>query len=502
MMNRTIAPTRVAALLCALMLSFAAKAGANTIELELQRSADLQDWETVPLTPNQLTEDGKVRQPAGGSAGFFRQRITQVEAPEITPQQFAAIHDIVEAALTANEIPGILYGIKFPGQETLAFAQGVSNVDTEEPLQPDDRFRIGSASKTFIGMAALRLIQQGELGFEHSISDYLPPAVLSNYDRDSITIRMLLRHTTGVNNYTNIIDDWFFPYIENRTRIWTNEELVELINVRYAASPPEGGKVFDPGQGWFYSNTNTVLLGMIVEEITGQPIGQHITETFITPLGLADTFYPAPGESVIPGFFTSGYTNWADFTGEPSLPSTLEDVTVYDPSGVGPAGPMISTVADLCAWMEVIARNDEVIGDFRRGHIDWRYFTSFSGSTGGESTGSYGMNLAHEPDTNNNADYYIVGHRGQISGYDTAMMYLPDQEVALVLVCNRSLLFGEGLPTNALEVALNDIIEVLYPEMIAENQLEPAVTSLEAMSEGTAHPAVAPRFQGALNEYR
>lgn len=493
---------RLPTLLCGLIFFGAAICQGAEVELELQRSGDLQDWVPVVITPELLTKEGKVRQSIGAGSGFFRQHITEAETPTVSADQRVVIENIIDAALAANEIPGIVFGIKFPGQEPVVIARGVNDFDTENPMQEEARFRIGSASKTFIGMAALRLIQQGQLGFEQTVSHYLPESVLSNYDRDEITIRMLLRHTSGINNYTNIIYEWFFPYIEDRTRVWTDTELVELIDSRYADSTPDGGKVFDPGQGWYYSNTNTVLLGMIIEEITGETIGEHIIETFLTPLGLVHTVYPTPGESVIPGTAMRGFVNWADYTGETSLSTDFVEVTNYDASGVGAAGAMISTAADLCSWVEAIARSDELIGDYRRGHIDWRYFTSFSGGGEDASSGSYGMNLAHEPDPNNHANYFIVGHRGQIAGYDTAMMYLPEQEVAVVLACNRSLLVGEGLPLNALEVALNAIIGILYPEMIADNQLPASGSPMAPARMTEAEPRVPFfEFRGALNEY-
>ncbi len=394
----------------------------------------------------------------------------------LSEAQISAISTLVENALEAYDVPGAVVSIKFAGQPAWSAGYGFSELPSGENeegilMGPDDHFRIGSASKTFIGMAALRLINEKQLAFETRIHNHLDEAVLSNYAKDVITVRMLLQHTSGINNYTNIIGDWFMPYITDRTRVWTAEELVELINVRYDQAPAAGGKVFDPGAGWFYSNTNTVLLGMVIEDITGMPIWDYIHETFIEPLGLDNTLYPEPGDSTLPEPYARGYMNWANFTGEQSLPSDLLDVSIYDPTGVGAAGPMISTAADLATWMEAIVNNRNLIGDLRQSHIDWRYFISFSSTSPGESSGSYGMNLAHEPDFTNGANYYIIGHRGQISGYDTAMMYLPEQQVALVVACNRSLEVGQGLPTNALEVALNAIVAELYPELIANNLL-------------------------------
>ncbi len=428
-------------------------------------------------------------------------------ATVLTPAKKAAVQKIVDTAVAKYEIPGIMYAVKFLGEAPWTGASGVRDLATKEALTATDYIRIGSASKTFIGMAALRLIEQDKLEFETTIDRMLPADVLSNYDRKAITVRMLLSHTSGINNYTNYIEDWFFPYILDRTRLWTNEELVALVNSKF--SDPELGRVFTPGAGWYYSNTNTVLLGMIVEKVTGKPINQVIQDDFITPLGLTQTIYPTPGQSEMPATFARGYMNWANFTGEPSLPSTLLDVTTYDPSGVGPAGAMVSTVGDLSLWMEALAHNSVIGGgDLQRGHLDWKYFVSFAGGEPGASVGSYGMNMAHEPDPNNNADYWIVGHRGQLSGYDTAMMYLPELDVALVLACTRSLKFEDDWPQNALTAALNDVIGELFPELIAENKLSTSAvaspvtgTRSDKLLSVPATSFSAGRFNAPLTEY-
>lgn len=458
-----------------LILSINKNPTALGVVYTVEGSSDMANWSSsgmlvVSETASALTVADSVAL-TQTNRRFMRLNVALVDpiSGVLTWDSVATIRAVLDKSIAAYEIPGILYSVKTVGKDAWTDGRGVSNKSTGTPVDPNDRFRIGSASKTFVGMAALRLINQGRLGFEHPISTYLPTKVLNNYAKDQITIRMLLQHTSGINNYTNVIDDWFFPYIQNRKRIWTAEELVELINSRYAKPAADGGKLFDPGLKWTYSNTNTVLLGMIVEKITGVEIGRYIRENFIEPLGLKDTLYPAKGESEIPGQHLRGYMDWVNFLDEPSLPSGLLDVTVYDPTGVGAAGAMISTVRDLSVWMEAVVNNNDLIGDLRAGHVDWRYFQSLSSSTSmSPRPGTYGMKIAHEPDTTNNADYYIIGHRGQISGYDTAMMYLPEKEAAIVVVCNRSLKFGPGFPTNALGVALNQIVATVYPDLIVK----------------------------------
>jgi hypothetical protein len=103
--------------------------------------------------------------------------------------------------------------------------------------------------------------------------------------------------------------------------------------------------------------------------------------------------------------------------------------------------------------------------------------------------------MAHEPDSNNSADYWIVGHRGQISGYDTAMMYLPEQDAAIVVACTRSLKNAPGFPTNAATVALNGMVNILFPKLIADNKATIIVTRENAR---IGHPTAADVSQDPL----
>ena len=423
----------------------------------------------------------------------------------LSPTVKANIQNLLDAAVTNYCIPGLSLAIKFFGEEPYVAAAGSRNLlgDPEllvpgDPMTTDARVRIGSATKTFTGMSAIKLISEEKLWLDQSLDTVLPSItnVLTYYETSKMTVRMLLEHTSGIASYTEF-DEWLLDYVNNRTSVWTDVELMTLVNqgndpanTNTLSFPPQTGT---PGENWSYSNSGFVLLGMIVESITGTNIAQYIRDAFIGPLGLTDTFYPDPGETTIPGTFASGYMNWANFFGLSFLPDTLRDVTVYEASGVGAAGTMISTPSDLARWIEAIATDEVGFGEYNPGtHYSWRLYKSAQPQTDWFGATSYGLALAHESDPNNNANYEIYGHRGQLAGYDTAMQVLPDQEVALVLVCNRSLknaAMGEpALPSNAGAVALNDIIAEMYPDLIADNQLPSSGTELQQRRDVTDSP--------------
>ena len=145
------------------------------------------------------------------------------------------------------------------------------------------------------------------------------------------------------------------------------------------------------------------------------------------------------------------------------------DVTEYDTTGVGSAGAMISTPEDLCKWLEAIETDAVGLAEYNPAKQPWRQWMAFQPQSSWSGLTVFGLGLAHEADTANGADYYNYAHRGQISGYDTAMITLPQKGVSLSLICNRSL--ESGGPSNAAEVALNDIIALLFPDLITDNPL-------------------------------
>lgn len=428
----------------------------------------------VTLDPGAYTA---VVSSADGSTGVALLEVYELPTGSgavLTTENQTKIQQLVDKALRDYEIPGILYSVKFVGEPVWSQARGLRDRSTSAALQPDDHFRIGSASKTFVGMAAFKALQEKRIGLESTIDRLLPTDVLNNYPKNQITVRMLLSHTSGINSYTNFIEDWFIPYIFDRTRVWTDRELIQLVNAKF--KDPQLGQIATPGAAWSYSNTNTVILGLILEQLYGKPIRQLIQEWFISPLGLTKTIYPASGESTMPEPYARGYMNWANYVDEPSLPNTDRDVSQYDPSGVGAAGAIVSTVGDLAKWIEAMAQLDLGSSSYRRGHFDWKFFTGFGSGTSTPAYGqsSYGLHLAHEPDSTNSADYWIVGHRGQISGYDTAMMYLPEYDCAIVVACTRSLKNAPGFPTNAATVALNGMVNILFPRLITDHKTQPA----------------------------
>ncbi|MGE7647283.1 serine hydrolase domain-containing protein [Peribacillus frigoritolerans] len=224
--------------------------------------------------------------------------------------------------------PGILVKTS-EGGKTWSYAAGIADLSTKKPMKTDFRFRIGSVTKTFTATVVLQLAGENRLNLDDSIEKWLPGVIHGNgYDDKQITIRQLLNHTSGIAEYTRSKD---FDMMDTK-KSYTVDELVKM----GISLPPE----FAPGKGWSYSNTGYVVLGILIEKVTGNSYAEEIENRIIEPLELSNTFLPG-NSSVIPG--TKHARGYIQLDGA----SELKDVTYYNPSMGSSAGDMISTADDL-----------------------------------------------------------------------------------------------------------------------------------------------------------
>ncbi|MFF5091095.1 serine hydrolase domain-containing protein [Streptomyces niveus] len=218
---------------------------------------------------------------------------------------------------------------------------GVADAETKRKARPGDKFRIASATKTYISTVVLQLVGEGRLSLDDTVEDVLPGVVSGNgNDGSRITVRQLLNHTSGLFNYTADFPalSGIDAYEAGRYTTWTDEQLVGIA-MRHAPD-------FEPGAKWSYSNTNYTLAGMIIEKITGRTWQQEVTKRVIRPLGLRDTLTPTTSAR-IPGSHLKGYSAFGE-----SAPAI--DVTAFNPSAAGAAGAMISTAGDMTTFYQAL----------------------------------------------------------------------------------------------------------------------------------------------------
>ncbi|MGE7875428.1 serine hydrolase domain-containing protein [Bacillus paramycoides] len=286
--------------------------------------------------------------------------------------------------------PGILAKAS-EGGKTWSYAAGVADLSSKKPMKTDFRFRIGSVTKTFTATVVLQLAGENRLNLDDSIEKWLPGVIQGNgYNDKQITIRQLLNHTSGIAEYTRSKD---FNLMDTK-KSYTAEELVKM----GISLPPD----FAPGKSWSYSNTGYVLLGILIEKVTGNSYAEEIENRIIEPLELSNTFLPG-NSSVIPGTkHARGYIQ-LDGASEP------KDVTYYNPSMGSSAGDMISTADDLNKFFSYLLG-----GKLLKEQQLKQMLTTVP--TGGAKIDGYGLGI-YETKLPNGVS--IWGHTGGIPGFCT-----------------------------------------------------------------------------------
>ncbi|MDI6535104.1 serine hydrolase domain-containing protein (plasmid) [Bacillus mycoides] len=286
--------------------------------------------------------------------------------------------------------PGVLAKTS-EGGKTWSYAAGVANLSSKKPMETDFRFRIGSVTKAFTATVVLQLAEENSLNLDDSIEKWLPGVIQGNgYDDKQITIRQLLNHTSGIAEYTRSKG---FNLMDTK-KSYRAEELVKM----GISMPPD----FAPGKSWSYSNTGYVLLGILIETVTGNSYAEEIENRIIEPLELSNTFLPG-NSSVIPGTkHARGYIQ-LDGASEP------KDVTYYNPSMGSSAGDMISTADDLNKFFSYLLG-----GKLLKEQQLKQMLTTVP--TGEAAFGRYGLGI-YETKLPNGVS--IWGHGGSIPGFVT-----------------------------------------------------------------------------------
>ncbi|MGD9653306.1 MAG: serine hydrolase domain-containing protein, partial [Candidatus Dadabacteria bacterium] len=201
--------------------------------------------------------------------------------------------DTIIRDLEKTPIPGAIVGVWREGRPPYVRAFGVQDTATGEPMTTDLHMRIGSNSKAFVATCILILADQGKLDLDDPIDLYVEGVPNGSL----ITLRQLAQMRSGLYNYAADLDLAQEPF-----RQWTQQELLEIS----FSHPP----LFAPGSAFDYSNANTVLLGLVVEKVSGQALGSFIEENILEPLGLTHTVFPAGAE--IPSPHSHGYFKLPD----------------------------------------------------------------------------------------------------------------------------------------------------------------------------------------------
>lgn len=329
----------------------------------------------------------------------------------------AVMDSLVRDFHARGESPSVAVAV-VRGTDTLAWtALGQADLEWEVPATSDAVYRIGSVTKQFTAAAVLQLAAEGKVALTDTIGAHL--ADLPDAWR-GVTVAQLLNHTSGIPSYTSLGPDW--------QRRWGEEMLPKAIVAMTAERPMD----FAPGSAYRYNNTGYVLLGMLIERLTGKRWGVDLEERFARPLGLADTRNCLTMPLVprrVRGYEKAG-TGWRN----------ADHIAMSQPYS---AGAMCSSLADLHRWNTALHGGRVLPAEWYR-----RMITPVGAAGSGDGRYGFGLSLAQvEGDT-------VITHGGGIHGFITANAWVPRVELSVTVLTNSGSAKADELGRQLVRAAL------------------------------------------------
>jgi D-alanyl-D-alanine carboxypeptidase len=396
--------------------------------------------------------------------------------------------------------------VDVPGVGRYERTAGTADFAATTPLVDDAKFRIGSITKTFTATVVLQLIEEGAggLSLDDPISDFASawaPATLPF--QSQVTVEQLLHHTGGVADYG--ANATWQGLAENESNTFTAAGLVDFAAQLPVASTPTcaSPKATNtaPPAPYCYSNTNFVLLGQIVEAVTGNPIEDEIQARILAPLGLAATSYPLTSVTMPPPP-TEGTGTIIDLaTGQILDRGPFGPI---NPSGYGAAGAMISDRANVVEWVTALVDGELLSAGAQAARLGDLVDTgtglgAFPGLPGADTapffaTTQYGQGIWKV------GPFY--GHNGEVNGWESVALRDPTTGVTIVILQNASVLTGTEVDGQIVDVDLTSFPTNLVANILGIVPLEPTPVPTPPPTPGPAPPAVPaavvgqPRFTG------
>ncbi len=319
-------------------------------------------------------------------------------------------------------VPGAVMLLRTPEGEFTA-TYGKRGLDDPTPVTVKDHIRVGSNTKTWTGTAILQMVQEGKIALDDPVSKYRPDVP----NGENITIEQLLNMRSGLFNYSTTYA--LNIELDNEPlRVWQPDE---LLAIAYPLPP-----YFAPDKGYTYSNTNTVLLGLIAEKIDGKPLETIFKDRLFGPLGLDDTLLPPKDSNAIPAPHPRGYmyTNNIITLATNAIPPDLifyankgtlkpNDQTDNNPSWGWAAGAGISTAPDLADWVEAMTNGKLLNPEMQKIRM-----ASFRPTSDKPDGPLYGLGIAKFGP--------MYGHTGELPGFNTFMGSDPVNKVTLIVWTN------------------------------------------------------------------
>ncbi len=380
----------------------------------------------------------------------------QIRTAAVRPATAARIDAMLEAAMVHQHVPGLAVAVEQNG--AVIYARGYGYRQLAQRARADEHtvYNIASASKQFAAASIMLLAQAGKLSVDDRLSRYFPDYAYGA----RITLRQMLNHTSGIPDYTDL------PNVPHDAGPLQDFALVRKLPLAFA-----------PGSRYEYSNTNYVLLALIVQRVSGEPYGRFVTERLFRPTGMTDASIHR-----LPSGVPDGATGYS-WNGKAivAVPRTPDDFGFGD-------GDVNASVVDLMKWDAALDGGRVVDA------ASWREMTTIPKAQGETATSGYGFAL--ELDELNGRRY--VYHGGAQYGFKSVNGTLPDQHFAVVLVSNSDAFYQYWL--------IKQIIALFYPPVPGAPAGAPgddpairraALALVAQMEAGTV--ARSPRFTAEFN---
>lgn len=344
--------------------------------------------------------------------------------PPCDDAQTAAIKAAFEDETVIPATAGAVALIKDPSCGYRYFTRGESKNVKETALH-----LIGSVTKTYIASLTLLLVEEGKL----SLSDSVTKWVADVPGGDAVKVQHLLNHTSGISDY--VTDTGFALNMTLQTKPKYTPR--QLLDIGFAKAP-----AFTPGEAgrWAYTNTGFVLLGIIIESVTGKSLAEVLREKILTPIGAKATFFR--GSETLVGDIAPGRTGLG-----------MTGATAMDPSASWACGNIAATIGDVLDWEEKRGN-----GTF---HSPAMQSVMLNGvATGGDYTYGAAMVIVGKTDKVLNGNGPAIGHGGDIIGYHTLAYYFPEKRATIALIVDSDKGPGSSFPLGATYLA--DLYDTLH----------------------------------------
>jgi D-alanyl-D-alanine carboxypeptidase len=358
-----------------------------------------------------IAGEARATEPGKDSSTTPRQ---QGDKGGLDPALEKSLEAAFEKSFKQSGAPGAIAAVRTP-EGTWVSTLGVANRASGKPMRADMHHRVGSFTKTFTATLLLKADAEGLLSLDDTIDQYIKGVP----NGDEITLRQMADMSSGIASYT--LDEQFQKALfSNPRKPWKPEKMARI---GIKDSP-----VFAPGKGWQYSNTNYIMLGLVLEQVTGKPIGKLYQKEIIEPLHLKETSFPN-ADPALPKPYDHGYTLQGQSNGK------LADSSHWNPSWAWSAGGIISTVEDELVYGRALGTGEGLLPPEQQAE---RLTSFLYGLKPNAPQRAYGIGLVNQRGW--------LGHTGELPGYNTSIYYNAKLHTTMVVEVNTDVSVGDCPP--------------------------------------------------------